>query len=98
MNAGGAVPAVVPAVLPVAPGVVEAGGGGGNQGLNNGGAAGAADGEAGVPCPSGCAVEGRPGAGNELPAPPAPPRIMFDIWSIIRSDSGLDLYVAISSS
>ena len=93
MNAGGAVPAVVPAVLPVAPGVAEAGGGGGNQGLKNGAGAGAADGEAGVgvPCPWGCAVEGRPGAGNELPAPPAPPRIMLDIWSIIRSDSGLDL-------
>lgn len=90
----------MPAVgLPAAPAALPpaGGGGGGNQGLKNGcaGAAGGLPALVGAaPAPGWVAVEGRPGAGKEPWA--SPPRIMFDICSIHRSDSGLDLIARMS--
>ena len=81
------------ALAVVFPEEVAGGGGGGNHGLKNGCAAGAAGGLPGAavdPLPWFCAEEGRPGAGKEFWG--LSPRIMLDIWSIHRRDSGFDLY------
>lgn len=86
------VPEALAAFAPEVP--PAATGGGGKNGLKKGRGGGAAELPVAAPCEAPAAVEGSPGAGNPAISPPAPPRIMFDICSIIRSDSGFELGIA----